>query len=81
MKKSGIQTYRDLIVWQKSMKLVNAVYELTKEFPATELYGLTSQVQSAAVSIPSNIAEGYGRNRKNARLTHFQSPFQVRIEN
>ena len=61
MKKSGIQTYRDLIVWQKSMKLVTSVYELTKQFPATELYGLTSQIQRAAVSIPSNIAEGYGR--------------------
>ena len=61
MKKSGIQTYRDLIVWQKSMKLVTSVYELTKQFPATELYGLASQIQRAAVSIPSNIAEGYGR--------------------
>ena len=61
MKQSGILTYRDLIVWQKSMELVTSAYELTKQFPAAELYGLTSQIQRAAVSIPSNIAEGYGR--------------------
>jgi len=62
MKKTGIQTYRDLIVWQKSMVLVTSVYEDTKDFPSTEIYGLTSQIRRSAVSIPSNIAEGYGRN-------------------
>ena len=70
MKKSGIQTFRDLIVWQKSIELVTTVYELTKGFPATENYGLTSQVQRAAVSIPSNIAEGFGR-RSNQDFARF----------
>lgn len=61
MKKKGIQTYRDLIVWQKSLVLVTSVYQATKDFPSTEIYGLTSQIRRSAVSIPSNIAEGYGR--------------------
>jgi four helix bundle protein len=57
-----INTYRDLIVWQKSMRLVTEVYSITKDFPSSELYALTNQIQRSAVSIPSNIAEGYGRN-------------------
>ncbi|HOX05797.1 MAG TPA: four helix bundle protein [Planctomycetota bacterium] len=57
----GIKTYRDLIVWQKSMRLVVLIYSLTRGLPKEELYGLTSQMRRAAVSIPSNIAEGYGR--------------------
>ncbi|MDA0346782.1 MAG: four helix bundle protein [Verrucomicrobia bacterium] len=56
-----MQTYRDLIVWQKSLVLVTSVYQATKDFPSTEIYGLTSQIRRSAVSIPSNIAEGYGR--------------------
>jgi four helix bundle protein len=55
-------TYRELIVWQKAINLVEAVYRATKHFPQTELYGLTRQIRRAAVSIPSNIAEGQGRN-------------------
>ena len=51
-------TYKDLIVWQKSSELVLHVYRLTKGFPREEIYGLTSQMRRAAVSIPSNIAEG-----------------------
>lgn len=58
----AINSYRDLIVWQKSMKLVTEIYAATKLFPAEELYGLTSQIRRSAISIPSNIAEGYGRN-------------------
>jgi len=54
--------YRNLTVWQKSMDLVVCVYRLTKSFPASEHYGLSSQMRRAAVSIPSNIAEG-GRRR------------------
>ena len=54
--------YRDLIAWQRAMDLVEEVYEATKGFPREELYGLTSQLRRAAVSIPSNIAEGQGRN-------------------
>ncbi|WP_295585142.1 four helix bundle protein [uncultured Lamprocystis sp.] len=57
----GVRDYRDLIVWQKSMDLVTEVYRLTRGFPREELFGLTSQVRRAAVSIPSNIAEGQAR--------------------
>lgn len=55
-------TYRDLIVWQKAMELVYVVYEATQSFPKHELYGLVSQMRRAAVSIPSNVAEGKGRS-------------------
>lgn len=51
-------TYKDLIVWQKAVELVKEVYKLTAKFPKEEVYGLTSQMRRAAVSIPSNIAEG-----------------------
>jgi four helix bundle protein len=57
-----IKTYRDLQIWQKSMILVVDIYKASKSFPNDETYGLTSQVRRCAVSIPSNIAEGYGRN-------------------
>ena len=60
-----VKNYKDLIGWQKAMDLVELVYQLSKRFPHEELYGLTSQVRRAAVSIPSNIAEGQGRNSPN----------------
>lgn len=53
--------YRDLVVWRKAMSLTESVYRSTTSFPKHELYGLTSQLRRAAVSIPSNIAEGQGR--------------------
>lgn len=56
-----IKSYKELIVWQKSIMLVKEVFSLTKAFPSSELYGLTSQMRRASISIPSNIAEGYGR--------------------
>jgi four helix bundle protein len=56
-----IQSYRDLNVWKKSMNLVLEVYKLSRLFPREEQFGLTSQIRRAAVSIPSNIAEGHGR--------------------
>lgn len=59
---TNVKTYRDLIVWQKSMKLVTDIYTATRTFPSEELYALTSQLRHCAISIPSNIAEGYGRN-------------------
>ncbi len=59
---SAVKDYRDLIVWQKAMDLVEAIYRTTAGFPREEIYGLTSQLRRAAVSIPSNIAEGNGRN-------------------
>jgi len=54
-------TFRDLIVWQKSKALARKIYSLTKNFPKEEVFGLTSQIRRAAVSIPANIAEGKGR--------------------
>lgn len=56
-----VQSYRDLIVWKKTMSFVLAIYRNTESFPKTETYGLTSQLRRAAVSVPSNIAEGQGR--------------------
>ena len=53
--------YRDLIVWQKSMELVDEIYRLTNLLPKEELYCLSDQMRRAAISIPSNIAEGHGR--------------------
>ena len=54
--------YRDLIAWQKAMELVTEIYRASQRFPKEELYGLTNQLRRAAVSIPSNLAEGHGRN-------------------
>lgn len=56
-----MKSYRDLIVWQKSMDLVTLVYKLVKLLPEDEKYSLTSQLKRSSISIPSNIAEGYGR--------------------
>ena len=55
------KSYRELLVWQKSIQLTLMVYQLSKAFPREEIYGLTSQMRRCAVSIPSNIAEGAGR--------------------
>ncbi len=57
-----MKCHKDLHVWQKSIELVTDIYTLTKEFPKEELFGLTSQLRRAAISIPSNIAEGSARN-------------------
>ena len=57
-------SYRDLIVWQKSMDLIVAIYKLTEYLPKSEIYGLTFQMRRAAVSIPSNIAEGRRRGTR-----------------
>ncbi len=56
-----LKNYKELKVWQKSYKLCLHIYKVTKRFPKDEMYGLTSQIRRSAVSIPSNIAEGYGR--------------------
>ncbi len=61
MPKAAIRTYRDLLVWQKGMALVSRVYLQTRTFPKEELFGLTAQIRRSAVSVPSNIAEGFGR--------------------
>ncbi len=60
----NIKSYKDLIVWQKSITLVSHIYRISKKFPPEEWYGLASQMQRAAVSVPSNIAEGRGRRSK-----------------
>ena len=63
-----IKSYRDLIVWQKAVSLVEKVYFLTKTFPREETYGMISQIQRAGVSVPANIAEGYARNSRKEYL-------------
>ena|SRR5271170_5429620 len=64
-------SYQDLRVWQSAMELVISVYHETRDFPKEELYGLTSQMRRAAVSIPSNIAEGKGRSTDRDRALFF----------
>ena len=59
-----LMLYRDLIVWQKSMELVKETYTLVKKLPKEETYALSDQMRSAVISVPSNIAEGYGRKSK-----------------
>lgn len=66
------QGYKNLNVWQKSIKLVVLVYQLTKEFPSSEMYGITSQMRRCAISIPSNIAEG-SKRKTNKDFKHFVS--------
>lgn len=82
-----MRTYRDLLVWQKSMDLVTFAYKITRDFPKEELYGLTSQLRRCAVSIPSNIAEGYARQStpdylrflkiSNGSLFEFQTQIEI----
>ena len=59
---SKIKSFRELLVWQKSILLVTEIYKLTSGFPKEEIFGLISQMRRSAISIPSNIAEGFGRN-------------------
>lgn len=59
-----IKSFRDLVVWQKAIALVKEIYRLVKLLPKEELYALSDQMRRAVVSVPSNIAEGYGRNSK-----------------
>jgi four helix bundle protein len=56
-----VQSYRDLVAWQKAMELVTEIYRISQNFPKEELFGLMSQIRRAAVSIPSNIAEGHAK--------------------
>ncbi len=58
----AIKTYRDLLIWQKSMELVTEIYSWTNSLPDSKKFGLTSQLRRSSVSIPANIAEGFGRN-------------------
>ena len=72
MLRAPVNSYRDLVVWQKSMDLVESSYRLVKLLPREEIYGLSSQIRRAAVSVLSNIAEGYGRKSRNS-YAHFLS--------
>jgi len=65
-----LKSFRDLRVWQLALELVVIIYRLTKNFPKHEMYGLTSQIQRAAVSVPSNIAEGHTREHTKEFLHH-----------
>jgi four helix bundle protein len=66
----SLKSYVELIAWQKAMDLVQAVYETVRTFPKEEIYGLTSQLKRATVSVPSNIAEGQGRKSTREFLHH-----------
>ncbi|RTE54925.1 four helix bundle protein [Arenibacter aquaticus] len=57
-----VKTYKDLLIWQKGIELVKEVYSICQELPNDELFGLKSQIKRSSISIPSNIAEGWGRN-------------------
>ncbi|HSV43898.1 MAG TPA: four helix bundle protein [Candidatus Bathyarchaeia archaeon] len=65
-----VRNFRDLIIWQKGIELVTDIYQLIVQFPKEELYGLVSQIKRSAISIPSNIAEGFNRYH-NKEYTHF----------
>ena len=66
----SLNSYRDLEVWQFGIALTRQVYELTRQFPKHEVYGLCSQMQRAAVSIPANLAEGHARSSTKEFLHH-----------
>lgn len=68
--KAPIQTYKELDVWKAAVDLVEHVYVLTRGFPSDERFGLVAQMRRAAVSIPANIAEGYGRSHRGDYLHH-----------
>lgn len=80
-------SYQDLVAWKKAVELVTEIYRMTQRFPQEEIYGLTSQLRRAAISIPSNIAEGQGRLSKgefkqflgNARGSLFELVTQLTI--
>lgn len=76
----SLQHYRQLIAWQKAMELVSAVYEITQSFPKEETYGLISQIRRAAVSVPSNIAEGQGRDSTKEFLHHLSIAYGSLME-
>lgn len=67
-----INDYRDLDVWNEAMAFCERIYEVTKDFPREEMFGLTSQMRRAAVSIPSNIAEGYGREQTKSFIQYLR---------
>lgn len=77
---TNIKSYKDLIVWQKSIELVKEVFKLTRGFPKEETYGITAQMRRAAVSIPSNIAEGSGRRFSKEWLQFYSFAYGSTLE-
>ena len=75
-----VKHYQELIAWQKAMDLVEEVYKVSRSFPREEIYGLTSQLRRAAVSIPSNIAEGQGRRTTADFLRHLSIAYGSLLE-
>lgn len=75
-----ITSYKQLIVWQKSVELVKSIYSLTSLFPKDELYGIISQIRRASISIPSNIAEGYGRRSHKEYLQFYSIAYGSSLE-
>ena len=75
-----VQSYKQLIAWQKAMELVRLVYDLTDDFPAEERFGLTLQIRKAVVSIASNIAEGQGRNSTKEFINHLSIAYGSLME-
>jgi 23S rRNA-intervening sequence protein len=69
-----IRDYKDLRVWQKAMDLAQLVYKLTREFPSEEKFGIVAQMRRAAVSVPSNLAEGQARNTRGNSFNSFLMP-------
>jgi four helix bundle protein len=75
-----ICSYQELIVWQKSILLVKAIYKITADFPKTEQYGISNQIRRCTISIPSNIAEGYGRRSHKEYLQFFSVAYGSALE-
>lgn len=75
-----LKSYKELIVWKKSIVLVKEIFILTDKFPRSELYGIISQMRRAAVSIPSNIAEGYGRKSRKEYSQSFAISYGSALE-
>ena len=70
--RSGVQSYGEPVVWQKGMDLCVLAYQVTKRLPKEEMYGLVSQVRRSVVSVPSNIAEGFGRDQTGSFVNHLR---------
>lgn len=81
---AGVKRFEDLIAWQRGMELAKTVYQLTSRLPADERFGLTSQMRRAAVSVPCNIAEGFGREATSDMVRFLRmargSPFELRTQ-
>jgi len=76
----AVKSYKELIVWQKGMDLVETVYKATAKFPKEELYGLSSQLRRAVVSVASNIAEGQGRKSTKEFIHHLSIAYGSLVE-